>query len=92
MKVISKFLTADVRITAVAYKDGQLEVQGLVKEFMPMTVQVGFDDLREMLQLVASPWRRRLAAQLPAALMDRLPLPLRQLLAVPDHEELAESA
>lgn len=68
MKVISKFLTADVRIVEVRWDDGKVVIEGSVKEFMPMTVELSPDDIKYAVQLLARPALSQLA--------DRLPEPL----------------
>lgn len=75
MRVVSKFLTADVRITRVAFEGRKVVIEGLVKQMLPMTVQLEPADALEMLRAVAAPLRRRLAAVLPAPLAARLAPP-----------------
>ncbi len=72
MRVVSKFMTADVRIVRVTYEDGQIVVEGMVKEFMPMTVKMGPSDVAEMAMAVSRPLRERLASRLPARLKSAL--------------------
>ncbi len=74
MRVESKFLTADVRITAVSLKERHVVVEGLVKEFMPMTVYVGLDDLRLMAHVLLQPVRDRIERYIPKPLRSRLPV------------------
>ena len=52
MKINSKFLTADVRLTRISLKDGKIEMSGLVKEFMPIEIEVTFADVRATAQLL----------------------------------------
>lgn len=52
MKINSKFLTADVRLTRISLKDGKIEMSGLVKEFMPIEIEVSFSDVRATAKLV----------------------------------------
>ena len=68
MKVISKFLTAEVRITKVTLAGRKIVVEGMVKELLPMTVELSADDVRTMVLAVAAPLRERLAQRLPARL------------------------
>ena len=68
MKVISKFLTAEVRIVRVRLAGRTMVVEGLVKELMPMTVELTPRDLREMLRVASGPVRERIARRLPARL------------------------
>ena len=63
MRVESKFLTADVRIVSVQLHGRRLVVEGLVKGFLPMRVEVGPEDLRVLLE----PLRQRLHRLLPEA-------------------------
>jgi len=68
VKVISKFLTADVRLVRVRLAGRTMIVEGLVKELMPMTVELSPSDIREVLRVASTPWRERLARHLPARL------------------------
>lgn len=68
MKVVSKFLTADVRIVRVRLAGRTMILEGLVKELMPMTVELAPSDLREMLRVASAPVRARIAKRLPARL------------------------
>ena len=68
MKVISKFLTADMRITAVAFEGKKVVLKGLLKNFMPMTVEVDLHDVVQLLRVVSEPLRTRILALLPAPL------------------------
>lgn len=52
MKIASKFLTADVRLTRISLKDGKIEMSGLVKEFMPIEIEVSYADVRATAKLV----------------------------------------
>ncbi|OGQ11128.1 MAG: hypothetical protein A2138_20895 [Deltaproteobacteria bacterium RBG_16_71_12] len=52
MKIISKFLTADVRLTRISLKAGKIEMTGVVKEFMPIEIEVSFADVRATAKLV----------------------------------------
>ena len=58
MKINSKFLTADVRLTSISLKNGKIEMSGLVKEFMPIEIEVSFADVRATAQLVGAELRR----------------------------------
>ena len=75
MRVVSKFLTADVRITRVAIEGRKVVIEGMVKQMLPMTVELAPADALEMLHAAATPLRRRLADLLPAALAARLAPP-----------------
>lgn len=68
MRVVSKFLTADVRIVRVSLAGRTMVVEGVVKEIMPMTVELSPGDLREMLRAASEPVRARIAKRLPARL------------------------
>lgn len=52
MKIISKFLTADVRLTRISLNKGKIEMSGMVKEFMPIEIEVSFADVRATAKLV----------------------------------------
>lgn len=52
MKIVSKFLTADVRLTRISLKGGKIEMTGLVKEFMPIEIEVSLSDVRATAKLV----------------------------------------
>ena len=54
MKIISKFLTADVRLTRISIKEGKIEMTGVVKEFMPIEIEVSFADVRATAKLVGA--------------------------------------
>ncbi|MBT3221408.1 MAG: hypothetical protein HN348_20175, partial [Proteobacteria bacterium] len=56
MRIKSKYMTANMRITNVRREGKDLVVEGLVKEFMPMVVKVDFDDVKAMSKVMA---RRR---------------------------------
>lgn len=77
MKIISKFLTADVRLTQVELRGRTVVMQGLVKEFMPMTVEVEVADLKTLAQLVAVPLKAELRRRL-EPLARRLPIAVRE--------------
>ena len=57
MKIISKFLTAEVRLTSLELRGRTVVLQGLVKEFMPMTVEVDWADVSAFWRLAAGPLR-----------------------------------
>ncbi|MCZ7680781.1 MAG: hypothetical protein M5U28_19215 [Sandaracinaceae bacterium] len=63
MKVVSKFLTAEVRIVRVAIEGRQLVVEGMVKEIMPMRVEMGLDDAKLMARALVAGLRERLAGR-----------------------------
>ena len=68
MKIISKFLTADVRLTRISLKAGKIEMTDVVKEFMPIEIEVSFADVRATAKLVGEelkqvPRRARSQAQ-----------------------------
>lgn len=65
MRVVSKMLTADVRVVRVALEDGKMVMEGMVKEIMPMRVEMTRADVAEMLRVASLPLRERLAARLP---------------------------
>ena len=77
MRVVSKFLTADVQITRVGLAGGKLVVEGMVKGFMPMTVELGPGDVTGMARVLSRPLRELVAARMP----DRL-----RTLLLPDDE------
>lgn len=54
MKIVSKFLTADVRLTRISLKDGKIEMTGLVKEFMPIEIEVTLADVHATARLVGA--------------------------------------
>ena len=54
MKINSKFLTADVRLTRISLKGGKIEMTGLVKEFMPIEIEVTLADVRATARLVGA--------------------------------------
>jgi hypothetical protein len=72
VRVVSKSLTADVRLTRVAWTGSKLLVEGMVKEIMPMTVELAPADLARMARLLAAPLATRVAERLPAALRGAL--------------------
>ncbi|MBI4613822.1 MAG: hypothetical protein HY720_09450 [Planctomycetes bacterium] len=57
MKITSKFLTAEARIMSAKIEKRKLVIEGLVKEFMPMTIEIGGKDLAELLRALV-PGRR----------------------------------
>lgn len=65
MKVISKFLTADVEIVGARLEGRTLIVEGMVKGFMPMTVETDLGDVVQMIRLALQPIRERIGAHLP---------------------------
>ncbi len=71
MKIVSKFLTADVRMTRLTLRGRTVVLEGLVKEFMPMTVEVDAADVRAFLAVAAVPLRDVVARRL-TRLRDRL--------------------
>jgi len=75
MRVVSKFLTADVRIVRVTLAGRKMVVEGLVKEFMPMTVEMSPADARQMVIAFAQPLRRWLAHRLPGRFGAALAVP-----------------
>jgi hypothetical protein len=68
MRVVSKFLTADVQITRVGLAGGKLVMEGMVKGFMPMTVELGPGDVTGMARVLSRPLRELVAARLPERL------------------------
>lgn len=66
MRVVSKFLTADVRLIKMSLAGRKLVVEGTVKEMMPMTVELSLEDVRASVRLGA-----KLLADL---VLPRLPL------------------
>ncbi len=60
MKIISKFLTAEMRVTSVRLERRTVVMEGIVKEFMPMTVEIDASDIRELIRVLAQPLRARL--------------------------------
>lgn len=65
MKIISKFLTADVEIVGARLEGRKIIIEGMVKGFMPMTVETDFGDVVQMIRVASQPIRERLAARLP---------------------------
>jgi len=55
MKVVSKFLTGDVRITAIESKGETLKITGLIKDTFPMEIELAGSDFRDMLPLMVRP-------------------------------------
>jgi hypothetical protein len=51
MKITSKFLTADVKLTRLSLRGGRVEMSGLVKGFMPIEIEAGPEDVRHVLSL-----------------------------------------
>jgi len=80
MRVVSKFLTAEVRVTKLSLEGRKLRVEGLVKDFMPMTVELSPADAAQLLALAAEPLRRCVHDRLPATVQAHLPARLRRLL------------
>lgn len=68
MRVISKFLTADVRLNKMSLATGKLVIEGSIKEMMPMTVELGFDDVRESVRLGRGMLAELLVPRLPRKL------------------------
>lgn len=60
MRIESKFLTADVRITSVSIEAGRLVSEGLVKEALPVRVKVGLGDLKDIVLAFVSPVKARI--------------------------------
>ena len=79
MRVESKFLTADARIQSVKLCGRTVVMETLVKGVLPMKVELGPGDLRQMGRLLAHEARERLtaavSARLPRALANRLRRP-----------------
>ncbi len=75
MKVISKFLTADVEIVAVRIEAGKLVVEGMIKGFMPMRVETDLSDIAQMIRVASQPLRERVAERLPSRLGDLVATP-----------------
>lgn len=65
MNIVSKFLTAEARITSVTYRNGSIVVEALVKEFMPMTVEMTRADLKVATKMLAEPVFSRIEPRLP---------------------------
>lgn len=63
MKVISKFLTAEVRIVRVHVQSRRLVVEGVVKELMPMRVEVSPADAWTMLRALVRGVRERATSE-----------------------------
>lgn len=55
MKVVSKFLTGDVRVTAVESTVETLKISGLIKETFPIEIELESSDFRDMIPLLAQP-------------------------------------
>ena len=68
MRVVSKFLTADVRIVRATLQGRRLVVEGVVKEMMPMTVEMDAADGPKMIGALVQPLREKLAERLPPRL------------------------
>jgi len=68
MKVVSKFLTADVEIVAARLEGGKVVIEGMIKGFMPMRVETDLADFVKMILVASQPIRERLAAHLPERL------------------------
>ncbi len=68
MRVVSKMLTADVRIVSVRLEGRKVVVEGMVKEIMPMTVEMQPADLAPFFRAVAAPLREKLEGRLPGPL------------------------
>ncbi len=65
MNVVSKFLTAEVTITAIRFEQRRVVIEGVVKQLLPMTVSVGLDDARIAANVLLAPARARLARWFP---------------------------
>lgn len=72
MRIESKFLTADVRLTGARFENRKLVTEGLLKEFMPVVVEMEAADMRLMARLLLAAFGANLEA--------RLPQPVRRLL------------
>ncbi len=68
MHIASKFLTAPIRVTGIRWKDGKLLVEGLIKDYLPMTVEMGLPDVRDAAMAAIRPLRDRVARHLPSRL------------------------
>lgn len=68
MKVVSKFLTADVEIVAARLEGKKVVIEGMIKGFMPMRVETDLTDFVTMIRVATQPIRERLAAHLPGRL------------------------
>lgn len=82
MRVESKFLTADARVVAIERVGRRIVVHGLVKEFMPMKVEFGPEDLGELLRVLSNPIVRRVDRVLPERLQALIPARLRRFVEV----------
>lgn len=82
MRVESKFLTADARVVAIERVGRRIVVHGLVKEFMPRTVEFGPEDLAELLKVLSSPLVQRVDRILPERLQALIPARLRRFVEV----------
>lgn len=82
MRVESKFLTADARVVAIERVGRRIVVHGLVKEFMPMKVEFGPEDLGELLRVLSNPIVRRVDRALPERLQALIPARLRRFMEV----------
>lgn len=72
MRVESKFLTADARITSVTVKDRSVIMEALVKEFMPMKVEMSPADFKQVAKLMAEPLLNRVEGRMPKFLKKTL--------------------
>ncbi|MBI2565549.1 MAG: hypothetical protein HYV63_00770 [Candidatus Schekmanbacteria bacterium] len=68
MRIESKFLKADVRVTTVTLVAGRIVAEGTIKNAMPVKVTMGLDDLRDLVRAVAGPFAERLRDVLPERL------------------------
>jgi hypothetical protein len=75
MRVVSKFLTADVRVVSVRLEGRKVVVEGVVKEMMPMTVEMDVGDAGQMALALVGPLRDRIRRLLPARLRALVPEP-----------------
>ena len=68
MRIESKFMKANVRITSVALVDGKLVTEGMIKKALPVRVEMTVEDVRDFVQAIVGPLRQRLADRLPSPL------------------------
>lgn len=72
MKVVSKLMTADVRMVRVRLDGRRLVLEGVVKEIMPMTVELEPRDVIAFASAVTRPLRASIASRLPEPLRSRV--------------------
>lgn len=68
MRIESKFMTADVRLTTARLEGNKLVTEGLVKEFMPVKMEMDPQDVRLLLRLLLDPLMNRIRVALPKPL------------------------